>query len=274
MTMTDASAGPETLSEAACGVLSTACAERKATLTHGIARAWRDGRIGDIGSSVPPDRPARPERPALRPPREVKRRRISEQAAGRIALLHALAHIELNAIDLAWDIVARFGGEHGLPRAFFDDWVGVADDEAKHFLLLSDRLADLGAAYGDLPAHDGLWQAAQATAEDLQARLAVVPLVLEARGLDVTPAMIVKLKAAKDDASAAVLQIIHDDEIGHVAVGRRWFDFLCARRGVDPAATYQALVRRYFRGSVKPPFNVESRDRAGFPSSYYGPLAS
>ncbi|MEM9685013.1 MAG: ferritin-like domain-containing protein, partial [Pseudomonadota bacterium] len=251
----DIDGGSMTLSDAACHILNTASAERKAHSTRNVAQSWQDGTLGEIGTSKPPDRPARPARPELTPPRNVKRRRISEHPAGRIALLHALAHIELNAIDLAWDIVARFGGQPELPRAFFDDWVAVADDEAKHFLLLSQRLADLEASYGDLPAHDGLWQAAHATADDLLARLAVVPLVLEARGLDVTPAMIVKLNAAKDHDSAAVLQTIHDDEIGHVAVGRRWFDFLCARRQLEPATTYQSLVRRYFRGAVKAPFN-------------------
>jgi len=187
--------------------------------------------------------------------------------------LHALAHIELNAIDLAWDILARFAGPD-LPEAFYADWIGVADDEARHFEMLSERLAALGAAYGDLPAHDGLWQSAAATAHDLAARLAVVPMVLEARGLDVTPAMVAKLEAVGDRASAAVLQTIHDDEIGHVAVGRRWFQFVCEERGLDPAATFQNLVRAHFKGQVKPPFNQLSRDRAGLPAAYYEPLAA
>ena len=149
------------------------------------------------------------------------RRRNFGSQAGRIALIHALAHIELNAIDLAWDIIARFH-DNRLPRAFYDDWVGVAAEEAEHFALLADRLAALGAAYGDLPAHDGLWEAAAATAHDLLARLAIVPLVLEARGLDVTPEMILRLERADDTASAAILGRIYQDEIGHVAVGMRW----------------------------------------------------
>jgi uncharacterized ferritin-like protein (DUF455 family) len=203
----------------------------------------------------------------------VKRRRISPHPAGRIALVHALAHIELNAIDLAWDVIARFRAVPGLPREFFGDWVGVAMEEAKHFTLLDARLAELGAAYGDLPAHDGLWQAAEATAHDLAARLAVVPLVLEARGLDVTPDMIARLVNAGDGASAAILQVIHDEEIGHVAVGRRWFEHCCRDAGRDPVPAYHALVRQYFRGHIKAPFNHASRARAGLTPAYYMPLA-
>ena len=264
---------PETLAAAACRVLQTPRPEDKAALTNDIAAAWRDGRISTIGRAAPPDRPARPGRPVLRAPRELPRRRIGAAPEGRIALLHALAHIELNAIDLAWDIIARFADTDGLPRAFCDDWAGVAAEEAKHFLLLSARLADLGAAYGDLPAHDGLWQAAMNTAHDLAARLAVVPLVLEARGLDVTPGMMQRLRNVGDADSADILQIIHDDEIGHVAVGRRWFEAVCRQAGQEPTARYQALVRQYFKGSVKPPFNSESRARAGLTPAYYAPLA-
>ncbi|MGD8808613.1 MAG: ferritin-like domain-containing protein [Gammaproteobacteria bacterium] len=260
----------QSLSEAACAVLTTADPAGKAALSARAAQGWRDGTIATIGDAAPPDRPARPEQPPLMAPKFVKRRRVTANPAGRIALLHALAHIELNAIDLAWDIVARF---RGLPRAFYDDWVGVAAEEATHFTLLAARLDALGAAYGDLPAHDGLWQAAQTTAHDLAARLAVVPLVLEARGLDVTPAMIVRLREAGDDASADVLQRIHDDEIGHVAAGRRWFEHVCAEAGEDPVPAYHALVRRYFKGMIKPPFNDDSRARAGFAAAYYAPLA-
>jgi len=200
------------------------------------------------------------------------RRRLGGGVKGRVALLHALAHIELNAIDLAWDIVARFAGED-LPRGFYDDWVRVAEEEAKHHDLLARRLAALEASYGDLPAHDGLWQAATETAHDLLARLAVVPLVLEARGLDVTPAMIERLRTAGDADSAAVLQVIYDEEIGHVAAGKRWFDFLCARRGLDPVSAWQDLVRRHFKGRLKPPFNERGRSAAGFSAAYYAPLA-
>jgi uncharacterized ferritin-like protein (DUF455 family) len=201
------------------------------------------------------------------------KRRAGGSPAGRIALLHALAHIELNAIDLAWDIVARFAGDD-LPRAFCDDWVAIAAEEAEHHALLAARLAAFGAAYGDLPAHDGLWQAAEATAHDLLARLAIVPLVLEARGLDVTPAMIERLDRFGDVESAAVLRRIYADEIGHVATGMRWFAFLCAQRAEEPAATYQTLVRRYFKGTLKAPFNDSGRAAAGFASAFYAPLAA
>ena len=216
-------------------------------------------------------RPARPEKPELLPPRDVPRRRINRGEAGRVALLHALAHIELNAIDLAWDIIARFS-EEALPKAFFDDWVTVAKEEAFHFTLLSERLGQLGAAYGDLPAHDGLWEAAQETAGDLLARLAVVPLVLEARGLDVTPAMIAKLEEVEDRQSAEILKVIYRDEIGHVATGRRWFEYLCQERRLEPKETWRALVEKHFRGGLKPPFNEEGRLAADFPPDYYQPL--
>ncbi|EKE78774.1 ferritin-like domain-containing protein [Oceanibaculum indicum] len=260
------------LTEAAVAVLETADPAAKARLGRQVAEAWRGGVLKSLGDTVPPDRPARPEKPELLPPNQVKKRKITAAPAGRAALLHALAHIELNAIDLAWDIAARFAGED-LPRAFFDDWVQVADDEARHFLMLCDRLAALDSFYGTLPAHDGLWEASQNTAHDLLARLAVVPLVLEARGLDVTPAMVEKLRAAGDEASADALQIIHDDEITHVAAGRRWFEWAAERRGLEPVSTYHQLVRAHFRGLLKPPFNKPSRDLAEFKAVYYEPLA-
>jgi len=253
-------------------VLSAATPAQKVALSREIAKNWRDGKMV-IGSAQPPDRPARPVRPILQPPREMQRRRNLGGFAGRIALIHALAHIELNAVDLAWDIIARFVSKD-LPRQFFDDWVGVAAEEAEHFALLEARLAALGGEYGALPAHDGLWEAAHATRDDLLARLAVVPLVLEARGLDVTPAMIGRLEKAGDDESASILRRLHDDEIGHVAVGALWFTQLCHAHGLDPAATFQDRVRRYFNGALKPPFNREARDRAGFPAAYYAPLAA
>ena len=201
------------------------------------------------------------------------RRRLGRSRAQRIALLHAIAHIELNAIDLAWDIVARFASTD-LPAGFHNDWVTVADEEAKHFLLLAERLAALGATYGDLPAHDGLWQAAEDTAHDLLARLAVVPLVLEARGLDVTPAMIARMRSFDDHATADILEIIYEDEIGHVAIGKRWFDWICGQRGLDPATAWRQAVTTHFQGELKPPFNDAARAAAGFPVDLYpGALA-
>ncbi len=271
--LTGSGNGPA-LTDAACAILLTPDPAEKARLSHETAAAWRSGILAATGSKRPPARPARPERPTLLPPASVPRRRINTALAGRIALLHAIAHIELNAIDLAWDILARFGSTADLPYAFYDDWVTVAAEEAKHFMLLCDRLAELDAAYGDLPAHDGLWEAAETTAHDLAARLAVVPLVLEARGLDVTPQMTARLRKAGDDASADILQVIHDEEIGHVAIGRRWFGHCCRAAGQDPVSTFHDLVRRHFRGSLKPPFNAASRDRAGLTADYYTPLAA
>jgi uncharacterized ferritin-like protein (DUF455 family) len=201
------------------------------------------------------------------------RRRHFGSAAGRIALLHALAHIELNAIDLAWDLVVRFRGEP-LPHEFCDDWAAVAVEEARHFEWLTARLADFGARYGDLPAHDGLWDAAAATADDPIARLAVVPLVLEARGLDVTPQRAERLERAEDRPSADLLRRIFDDEIGHVAVGVRWFERLCRARGLVPETTFHTAVRRSFRGELKPPFNHAARAAAGLPTGWYEPLAA
>jgi uncharacterized ferritin-like protein (DUF455 family) len=257
-----------TLAAAACAVLLASEPAEKVALSHRFAGAWRDGSIAKIGAAQPPERPARPARPLLKPAREMTRRRGGGSLANRIALLHALAHIELNAIDLAWDLIARFAA-CDLPRDFFEDWISVADEEASHHALVAARLGELGAAYGDLPAHDGLWEAAQATAHDLLARLAIVPLVLEARGLDVTPGMIERLERHGDRASAAALQVIYDEEIGHVACGRRWFLWECTRRGRESVAAYRDLVRQHFRGALKPPFNKAAREAAGLAAAFY-----
>jgi uncharacterized ferritin-like protein (DUF455 family) len=251
---------------AAVRVLSTADPAAKATASHRAAEAWRAGGL-PIGAAHPPDRPARPDRPLLLAPKEMPKRKAGGSTAKRIALLHALAHIELNAIDLAWDLIARFG-TGDMPRAFFDDWVKVADEEALHFELLSARLQELGASYGDLPAHDGLWEAATVTAQDLLARLAIVPLVLEARGLDVTPATVADMSRAGDGATAALLDRIYKDEIGHVAAGMRWFEHFAKAAGRDPQRHWQTLSRQHFRGVLKPPFNDTARAAAGMPSAY------
>jgi uncharacterized ferritin-like protein (DUF455 family) len=259
------------LTAGAVAVLETPEPAAKVAASRALARAWVAGSM-PVGDTRPPLRPARASRPELRPPRDMPKRRNFGSPAGRVALLHALAHIELNAIDLAWDLVARFAAAAPC-RRFFDDWVSVAAEEANHWALLSARLEDLGAAYGDLPAHDGLWEAAAATATDVLARLAVVPLVLEARGLDVTPDMAARLERAGDKESAAVLRLIFDQEIGHVATGRRWFDAFCHARQLVPETVFQDRVRQFFRGALKPPFNRSARDAAGFPARYYEPLA-
>ena len=218
------------------------------------------------------DRPGRQERPALVPPKDVPKRKITAAPEGRRALLHAIAHIELNAVNLALDVAARYWAE-AMPDDFYRQWIGVADDEAKHFLLLNDRLAALDGAYGDLPAHNGLWESAIATKDDLLARLAVVPMVLEARGLDVTPMMIEKFTALGDHDTVAALEVIYEDEIGHVAVGRRWFEHVADERGHDRESTWQDLVRTFFAGQVKRPFNEPARSEAGMQPTYYEPLA-
>jgi uncharacterized ferritin-like protein (DUF455 family) len=186
---------------------------------------------------------------------------------GRIAMLHALAHIEYVAIDLAFDLIGRFGAQ--FPRSFVDDWMRVGGEEAMHFAILARRLRALGATYGDLPAHDGLWEAAEATARDPLARLAVVPMVLEARGLDVTPATIDRFRAAGDNRSARLLERILADEINHVATGVRWFESLCAAQHLSPGPQWRALVAVHFRGRIKPPFNDSARFAAGLTRELY-----
>ncbi|MFD0915520.1 ferritin-like domain-containing protein [Pseudahrensia aquimaris] len=265
---------PTTLQAGAVSALSAANLYEKISSTRAVAKSWFSGEmaIGGGPLKVVPDRPGRPPKPVLVPPGHVKRRSLRSDA-GLFAMLHAIAHIELNAVDLAWDIVARFANR-GMPRSFFDGWVRVALEEAKHFSLLQERLAELGGAYGDLDAHDGLWEAAQSTDHSLTARLAVVPLILEARGLDVTPALITQLEEIGDQRTLRIFKIIYRDEQGHVAVGAKWFRFLCAREGVDPVATFQKLVRTHFRGALKPPFNHAARARAGLTPQFYRALSS
>lgn len=253
-----------TLGEAAITVLMTAKPDEKVRRSHICAKAWFAGELAREFPASPPARPARPDRPRLMMPRYMPKR------SNMVALLHAIAHIEFNAIDLAWDIVARFGKD--MPEAFADDWVRVADDEARHFNMLCDRLESYDATYGDLPAHDGLWQSAMDTAHDLKARLAIVPLVLEARGLDVTPTIISRFNKARDPESAKALQIIYDEEISHVHAGQKWFKYLCAKEEIEPRKRYQNLVRQYFKGQIKPPFNKEARTQAGFEEDFYLPL--
>jgi len=257
---------------AARTVLLTTDARAKAAASRAMAAAWGAGAVELLFDVAMPDVPARPARPELLPPNRMPKRGKAGSERSRFALLHALAHIELNAIDLAWDLIGRFGD--GLPRAFVDDWVRVADDEARHFTLVDDRLRQLGGQYGDLPAHDGLWQAAAATAHDLAARLAVVPQVLEARGLDVTPAMAARLRAADDERSAEILEIIYRDEITHVAAGNHWFRWACDLNGSSPVQAFGELVSTHFSGELKPPFNDLARSEAGLTPDFYQSLAT
>ncbi len=235
------------------------------------ARAWRQGTLAFDFADGTPDRPARPAVPELLPASRMPKRGKGGSERGRIAMLHALAHIEYVAIDLAFDLAGRFGA--GFPPSFVSDWFAVGADEAMHFALLDRRLRALGSYYGAMPAHDGLWEAAEATAHDPLARLAVVPMVLEARGLDVTPATVARFEAARDLRSAAILKRIYRDEIRHVAAGTFWFKSACEARRIDPVSEWQRLVALYFRGSLKPPFNDSARLEAGLSRDFYGGVA-
>ena len=264
------------LAEMAVEVLTTADGREKTALSRRYAAEWQSLRSKQealpVGTASPPDRPNRPEKPELRDPRDVPRRRPGTPE-GRLAILHAVAHIELNAVDLHWDIIARFS-ETPLPLGFFDDWVQAADEESKHFNLVSDRLEAHGSHYGALPAHAGMWRAAEDTKSDLMGRLAVVPMVLEARGLDVTPGMIDVFRRAKDEETVSALETIYREEVSHVAYGSKWFHFLCGRHDLDPKGVFHDLVQRYFHGPLKPPFNEEKRAEAGIPPDFYWPLAA
>lgn len=209
---------------------------------------------------IPIPIPGRPWRPVLVNPRHLPRRGLHTEQ-GRLALIHAIAHIEFNAINLAWDAVYRF---RGMPDAFYDEWAQVALEEAYHFELLQSRLVELGAQYGDLPAHDGLWQMACETDHDVMVRMALVPRVLEARGLDVTPGMVKRLTAIGDTRTVDILQVILRDEIGHVAVGSKWFNHICNRRGLEPEVTFLSLINQYMKGQVREPFHLQARYDAGF----------
>ncbi|MDE4132129.1 ferritin-like domain-containing protein [Phaeobacter sp. QD34_3] len=266
---------PLSLAQMATEVLTTADGREKTALSRRHAARWFAARRGEapdiaIGTANPPLQPARPDRPELLDPRDVPKRKPGSEA-GRIALLHAVAHIELNAVDLHWDIIARFS-HVPMPMGFFDDWVKSADEESKHFNLMCDCLESLGSHYGALPAHAGMWRAAEDTASDLMGRLAVVPMVLEARGLDVTPGMIEIFRKAKLTQAVEALEVIYSEEVGHVAYGSKWFHFLCGRENLDPKDVFHALVRKYFHSTLKPPFNEEKRAEAGLPPDFYWPL--
>jgi len=259
------------IAEACRAVLLTAEPRAKVKAARAAARAWRRGGLAHAFDVAMPARPARPDRPALLPPNRMPKRGRAGSERSRIALLHALAHIEYGAIDLAFDMAGRFGA--GLPHGFVDDWLSVGADEAIHFALLDRRLRALGSSYGALPAHDGLWQAAAATAHDLLARLAVVPMVLEARGLDVTPATLAAFERVGDARSAAILGRIYRDEIRHVSIGTAWFKIWCESREIAAAPEWQRLIRLHFRGTVKPPFNDSARGQAGLSRDFYAGVA-
>ncbi|MGB7270595.1 MAG: ferritin-like domain-containing protein [Albidovulum sp.] len=262
------------LRERAVAVLNTADGRAKTALSRAHAADWLNARAAGtplpLGKAAPPIRPARPDSPELLQPKDVPRRRPGTPH-GRIALLHAVAHIELNAVDLHWDVIARFS-DVDMPLGYYDDWVKAADDESKHFNMMCDCLESLGSHYGALPAHAGMWRAAEDTADDHMGRLAVVPMVLEARGLDVTPGMIEVFRKAADEKAVAALEVIYAEEVSHVAYGSKWFNFLCGRHDLDPKEAFHSLVRQYFHSHLKPPFNEEKRAEAGLPPDFYWPL--
>jgi uncharacterized ferritin-like protein (DUF455 family) len=256
-----------TLGEACKSVLETADPSAKLMRAREVARDWRLGRLSHVFDAAMPDFPARPDEPQLLDPRYMPKRRKAGSERARIAMLHALAHIEFVAIDLAFDLVGRFGAQ--FPREFADDWLRVGAEEAMHFALIQRRLRQLGSHYGALPAHDGLWEAAHETRHDALARLAIVPMVLEARGLDVTPAMIERFAGQGDEATVNILKRILSDEISHVLAGTRWFERGCDERQSLPKPYWKMLVNRHFRGGLKAPFNDSARSRAGLTRDYY-----
>jgi uncharacterized ferritin-like protein (DUF455 family) len=243
-------------------VLSATDPGNKCRLAFELSRRWNAGELDFTASAPVMDVTAvgRPDKPALTRPRAVARRSL-HTTEGRKAFMHAIAHIEFNAINLACDAVHRF---HGMPRDYYGDWIKVTADEARHFGLLQEYLHQLGCRYGDFPAHGGLWDMAERTAHDVLARMALVPRVLEARGLDVTPAMIERLQATGDNSGADILGVIYREEIEHVAAGSRWFRYLCAQRGLEPRSAFRELVEKHFTGELRGPFNMEARIMAGF----------
>ncbi len=234
--------------------------------TRQLADAWPAKKLElDAVSelAVSQSIPGQPERPQLVSPLKVKKRAMNT-AEGRAILIHALAHIEFNAINLALDAIWRFTG---MPQAYYEDWLQVAGEEAYHFSLLSAHLQSLGYAYGDFPAHNSLWEMAERTRHDVLARMALVPRTMEARGLDATPALRAKLAQAGDIKAAEILDIILRDEIGHVTIGNRWFNYLCEQRGLDVLCAYEGLAREYKAPVLRGPFNLEARRAAGFTES-------
>ena len=251
------------LRRAAREALCTPDPAAKAAAAMALLQACRDGAALDPAAALPAlpaTGPGRPDRPHLVDPAQLPRR-SPFTAEGRAALLHAVAHIEFNAINLALDAVWRFAG---LPPDYYRDWLRVAAEEALHFTLLQQHLATLGHAYGDFDAHDGLWAMAERTQADPLARMALVPRTLEARGLDATPPMQQRLRQAGDLQAVAILDVILRDEVGHVAIGNRWYRWLCDRAGLEPVATYARLARQYRAPRLKGPFNRAARQAAGF----------
>ncbi|MEJ2403230.1 MAG: ferritin-like domain-containing protein [Candidatus Thiodiazotropha sp.] len=254
--------GTDSLYQAARACLLCSSVERKLELSETVASAWEAGDLLLSGWTPADDLwvAGHPPRPVLVHPHELPRRRIGSET-GRLALIHALAHIEFNAVNLAWDAVQRYPG---LPEDFYQDWIQVALDEVAHFRLLRERLRQAGVDYGEFPAHNGLWEMALRTAHDPLVRMALVPRMLEARGLDVTPGIMARFKEIGDHQTVSALQVILREEVGHVQSGSRWFHYLCEQRGVDPEETYFELLHDYVKGEIRCPLHRQAREQAGF----------
>lgn len=244
---------------------------QKVALVLGIEQDVLSSHLHNVPMAIP-DQPVRPNGLTMVTPGKAPKRKWGSEA-GRLALLHAIAHIELNAIDLAFDMIARFAFSTDIDKAwqaeFCKDWLRVGQEEARHFTLITDLLNERGIAYGDLPVHGGMWDAAVSTSDCVLARLAIAPLVLEARGLDVTPPMIEKLQQAGDEQAVTVLQVIYTEEIGHVAIGAKWFKRICQQQELNPKDQFQHLVKTRYTSTLKPPFNVAARTEAGLPEEFY-----
>ncbi len=247
------------LFDSAAACLAERDITQKLAATARLAAAWQNSELTLSPCSLPID-VGRPEKPELVDARQLQQRGFG-LAVGRAAMIHAIAHIEFNAINLSLDAVCRFTA---MPRAYYDDWVRVAAEEAFHFSLLSSHLQHLGYQYGDFPAHNGLWEMVQETSYDVLARMALVPRVLEARGLDVTPGLMQKFAEFGNTRMSEILAIILRDEIGHVAIGNRWFNYLCTARQLDPFPTFITLLKQHFIGEIKGPFSIPNREKAGF----------
>lgn len=261
----------KSLFDAAKYCLNACEVDQKLHLTEQTAQFWRQDLLS-IESRQEPEpigEPGRPIKPDLVIPGNVPKRRLGTKT-GLVALIHAITHIEFNAINLAWDAVYRF---RQLPMQFYSDWIQVACEEAYHFQLLRKRLNEFGHDYGDLPAHNGLWEMARKTAFDPMIRMALVPRVLEARGLDVTPGIIERLRIAGEEKTVAILEIILRDEIGHVKIGSNWYQYFCNQRGLNPDHTFSELLNRYYSGQLTGPFHYEARQQAGFTDAELKALA-
>ena len=247
--------------------------DEKLALTFAAAKAFARGELVIDSDASPPEpigEPGRPERPRLVHPHDVANRGLGSPE-GRAAFVHAIAHIEFNAINLAWDAVYRF---RGMPRDYYADWIAVAADEARHFAMLRERLREFGHDYGDFDAHNGLWEMAVKTAHSCRDRMALVPRVLEARGLDVTPGMIARLRDVGDETTAAILEVILREEVAHVAAGSRWFRWCCERDGAEPEVEFARLFALHARGAVRGPLNLNARSAAGFSAAEMAAMQS